>query len=91
MRQMYLPEPLSTAVLIEQPKSSRIVYHRRGKEIIDSFRFCENIEKDHLRRLGKQCGLTTGDWARSTRWVNLPDLPKNTNREVCESPIADPC
>ena len=48
-----------------------------------NYRFCENIKKGALKAIGETCGLRIGDWARSTRWVNLPDIASYANRGVC--------
>jgi len=46
-------------------------------------RFCENTTNTQLKSIGKMCGLDIGDWARSTRWVNLPEVANYANKHVC--------
>lgn len=47
--------------------------------------FCENVDKDQLKIIGHACGLDIGDWARATRWVNLPDSVKyDHNGHTCK-------
>ena len=50
-------------------------------------RFCENVQKEDLKIIGKICGLEIGDWARSTRWANVPDAAKHTNKHACKFSI----
>jgi len=51
------------------------------------FRFCENMTKQQLKLIGEMCGLDIGDWARSTRWVNLPEVANYRNKHVCTSRV----
>ena len=37
------------------------------------FRFIENPSNEALAIVGGKCGLRPSDWARATRWINLPD------------------
>lgn len=50
--------------------------------------FCENVNRDQLKTIGLCCGLEIGDWARSTRWVNLPDIASYENKHVCNASVA---